>query len=38
MDFSQAIESLGGGVSAVVIIGLVLWGRGREKRSDDKYW
>lgn len=38
MDGTQALallEALGGGASAVMILGLSIWGRGREKRADE---
>ncbi|MBM61955.1 MAG: hypothetical protein CL484_03265 [Acidobacteria bacterium] len=35
MEWSEVIAALGGGVPAVVIIGLAIWGRGREKRADE---
>lgn len=35
MEWSEILNALGGGVPAVIIVGLAFWGRGREKRADD---
>lgn len=35
MDWTVFLDALGGGASAVMILGLAVWGRGREKRADD---
>jgi len=34
MDWTQAIDALGGGLNAVVIVAVYMWGRGRENRAD----
>lgn len=35
MEWPQVLDALGGGVPAIVIVGLAIWGRGREKRADE---
>jgi hypothetical protein len=34
LDWLTVLDALGGGASAVMILGLALWGKGREKRTD----
>lgn len=35
MEWSEIISTLGGGASSIMILGLAVWGRGREKRADE---
>ena len=35
MDWGEVLNALGGGASSIMILGLAIWGRGREKRADE---
>ena len=35
MDWTEILNALGGGASSIMILGLAIWGRGREKRVDE---